>query len=157
MKRILSLLFLCLTLALGAQAQHEQDFASIFMKQYAEGTGTQCNTISPAMIEKMLNTQEIDTETRETLQHIKSVRMIINKKPDETCKLFQKAEQLFSQNKARYALYAQYEGKKVYVRKKKDLIVELVLLTNPEALLIIDITGTLPESFVKKLINGSKS
>lgn len=41
-------------IAIAAQAQNEQDFASRFMSLYAHQSTLQCTTVSPLMLERMM-------------------------------------------------------------------------------------------------------
>lgn len=155
MKHLLVLIVLA-CLSLTAAAQNEQDFASTYMKLYAQGTTLSCQTISPAMITKMLQQQaeEENNDTKQALRNIRSMRIVSNKKATETAALHEKATKLLNTNKGRYKLYQDYDGKSLFTRKRGKTIVELILVAeNSGCLHIVNITGTMDETFVKRLIN----
>lgn len=155
MKHLLALIIL-LCLSLTATAQNEQDFASTYMKLYASGTTLTCQTISPAMITKMLQqqTEGENSDTKQALKNIRSMRIVSNKKATETAALHEKAATLLKNNKGRYKLYQDYDGKSLFTRKRGNTIVELILVAeNNGCLHIVNITGTMDETFVKRLIN----
>lgn len=145
------LLALC---TLTATAQKERDFALTFMSLYAEGTSLSCQTVGPAMISKMLAQPQADDDPdmKQALKKIRSLRVVRNTKKSETADLFDKALALVRANSARYAHYADYDGKSLYLRRRGKDILELVLLTRQEGgLSIVDVTGTMDEAFVRQL------
>lgn len=150
--------FLCtlvmMVLALTATAQKEQDFASRYMALYATGTSLQCTTVSPLMLERMMQlpTVEGDDATRELLQQLKSIRMVTNSASAETTALYDKALKLAKRNTARYKVYTEQGNKHLYVRRRGSYIVEMVLfMKHNGAFQLINLTGNMTDDFLKQL------
>lgn len=153
MRHALAALLLALT-ALTATAQKEHDFALTYMNLYAEGTTLSCQTVGPAMISKMLAQPQADDDPdmKQALKKIRSLRVVANTKKSETATLYDKAAALLKANSARYAHYADYDGKSLYLRRRGKDILELVLLTRQDSCLhIVDVTGTMDEDFLRQL------
>gem|GEM_PF-2078524 len=144
--------------ALVAAAQSESDFAQTYMRIYAADGQLTCNTIGPSMIQQMLTLDEVeaDKEATAALKKIKSLRIV--GKPDGKVGEadFDNALKLLQANDERYKLYEEYDEKCLYVRKKGDVFVELVLLLKENPTLLIDITGNMTEKFVGDLM-GERS
>ena len=103
MKRVLCLLLIACSIHVWGQ-----DFASKFMEQCAKEDGDiQCQTVSPIMMEKLMDTMtapdgDRDEEVPEyLLSKLKSARIITATKQSE--KLFREAEQLIEKNKNRFS------------------------------------------------------
>ena len=73
-------LLLALVAAVAARAQGggEQDFASRFMSLYGKGRAVECTTVSPLMLERMMQLPDVegDSHTREVLKQLKSIRLV---------------------------------------------------------------------------------
>ncbi len=156
MKKILLLLVITLCAA-NAQAQNEQDFAARYMQLYSEGTSLVCTTVSPTMIEKLLQLpieEEADAEMKSVLAQLKSIRVVTDTTATETTLLFEKAEQLVQENPERYEPLFKQEDKNVYVRRRGDYIVELVFLAKQEEgpFHIVNLTGYMEEGFIARLL-----
>ena len=67
-------------IAIAAQAQNEQDFASRFMSLYAHQSTLQCTTVSPLMLERMMQLPDVEENdhTRQVLSQLKSIQMANN-------------------------------------------------------------------------------
>lgn len=156
MKHLLSVLLLACT-GLTAAAQREQDFASRYMSLYGEGTGLQCATVSPLMMERILQLPESrDSEhVREVLSQLKSIRVVSDKAADEGEALYDKAVELVKDNPRRYKPYAETDGQSIYLRKRGGIIVELVLLTYSDegVFNIVNLTGNMSDAFLRELLN----
>ena len=134
---------LCLLLIACSIHVWGQDFASKFMEQCAKEDGEiQCQTVSPIMMEKLMDTMtapdgDRDEEVPEyLLSKLKSARIITATKQSE--KLFREAEQLI-------------------VRKHDEVIRELIVLNlNPDekTLTIVNLTGDMDDRFMKILSSG---
>lgn len=155
MKRTLSLLLVML-LSLSAWAQNEQDFASRFMALYAKGTTLTCTTVSPLMMERMLHLPSVEDneQTKDVLQQLKSIRLVSNTEASETTHLYEKATSLALRNKARYRLQGEDNGKKLYVRRRGKVVVEMVLITKQnEHLSLVNLTGNMSDKFMDQLLH----
>ena len=153
MKHLICILMAAL-MTMAARGQKEQDFASRYMALYAQGTSLECTTVSPLMMEKLLKRPSVeeDSSTKRVLAQLKSIRMVTNANPAETTLLYENALKLARQNPKRYRLQAEEEEKKIYVRRRGRLIVEMVLLMKHDARLnLINLTGNMNEDFLQQL------
>ena len=153
MKHLICILMAAL-MAMAARGQKEQDFASRYMALYAKGSSLECTTVSPLMMDKLLKLPSVEeySTTQKVLAQIKSIRMITNANPAETALLYDNALKLARQNPKRYRLQAEEEEKKIYVRHRGRLIVEIVLLMkNDTRLNLINLTGNMNEDFLQQL------
>lgn len=156
MKKVLLLLAITLCSA-TAQAQNEQDFAARYMQLYSEGTALVCTTVSPTMMEKLLQLPaegEADEEMKSVLAQLKSIRVVTDTAATEAALLFEKAEQLVQENAERYEPLFEQEDKNVYVRRRGDYIVELVFFAKKEEgpFRIVNLTGNMEEGFIGRLL-----
>lgn len=154
MKQLFSLL-LCTLLGLTAMAQKEQDFASRFMALHSTETSLECTTVSPMMMQRMLQLPDVedDASLREVLTQLKSIRMVTCDEAAPAEKCFNDALQLARKNPKRYKLHAEEEHKKLYVRRRGKLIVEMVLFMVFEShFSLINLTGNMNEKFLQQLM-----
>lgn len=143
--------------SLTAWAQNEQDFASRYMALYANGTSLQCTTVSPLMLEKMMQLPNVEenAHTRQVLSQLKSIRMVANSTSHETQELYNKATHLAQRNNRRYKPYAQRHDKQLYVRRRGKYIVEMVLfMKHDHHFKLINLTGNMTDDFLNQLLNG---
>lgn len=159
MKRALCLLW---TVCLISSARG-QDFASKFMEQCTKDGQVECQTVSPKMMEKVM---EIITQTEEkdkteipeyVLSKLKSARIITAEKGGE--ELFQKAERLMEKNRNRFSPLADYtsgENNMIFVRRHDETVQELVMLNlNAEkTFTIVNLTGDMDSKFMRMLSSG---
>ena len=154
--RILCLFILSLCSLVSMMAQNEQDFASRYMSLYAKGTSLECTTVSPLMLEKMMNLPDVknDSQMKEVLSQLKSIRMVDNTNEKETWQLYNNALRLAQHNSARYKRYAQRQSKRLFVRRKGGYIVEMVLfMKHNRRFKLINLTGNMTDEFLKQLLN----
>ena len=137
-----------------------QDFAAKFMEQCTKKGQVECQTVSPKMMEKVMETITRSDEREDTgipeylLSKLKSARIITAKKGGE--KLFQKAERLMEKNKNRFSPMADYaagEDNMIFVRKHNETVQELVMLSlsAEKTLTIVNLTGDMDEKFMRVL------
>lgn len=157
MKRLLIILALVIAIPAIALAQKEQDFATKFMElngnTYKELSRS---TVSPYMMERImkLDTLEDNDEIRKVLSQLKSIQIVEAKGKPACDSLFNKATELAQQNPRRYKLYVNDTLRKIYLRTKKDIIVEMVFIANANrAFNLVNLTGNMSESFLKELTN----
>ncbi len=162
---------LCLLLAIGAffSPVWGQDFVSKFMEQFPDAEDIQCQTISPKMMERLVDVQagqdEEDMNSEVTgylLSKLKSARIITATQHCE--ELFREAGQLMEKNKNRFiSLGNDNDATKeewnshIYVRRHDDVIRELVMLDlAPEGgtFTIVDFTGEMDDRFIELLSSG---
>ena len=154
MKRILVLLLLTAAF-LCAKAQREQDFASRYMALYAQGTSLSCTTVSPLMMERMMQLPSVEEneQAKKVLQQLKSIRMIQHSESSEATHLYNLATRLAQRNSARYKMRAEDHGRQLYVRKRGRLIVEMVLMMKRNNhFCLVDLTGNMSESFMEQIL-----
>lgn len=156
---------LCLLAIFTAVRAWGQDFASRFMADFPEDTLVQCRTISPKMMERLIQVHEGKEHTEAGKQHIhyflsklKSARIITGSRKGET--YYRHAEELMARNKNRFsplmgATDAPPEpGKALYVRKRQDVIVELVMLrldVGQNVFNAVNFTGEMDDEFIQLL------
>ncbi len=155
MKRLISFLIAVLSV-LSVAAQNEQDFAQRYMSLYAKGTTLECTTISPLMLERMMQLPDVEgsNATKQVLSQLKSIRIVSNTAERESAKLYDKALRLASRNSARYKPYTEKQGKRLYVRRRGKYIVEMVLfMEQNRTFRLINLTGNMTEDFLTQLLN----
>lgn len=155
MKSILLTVLLALLSTATTSAQKEQDFASRFMALCGDSTSLVCTTISPSMTEQMLSLPSVEEneQVKEVLSQLKSIRMAINEDESETDELFDQAVALARKNVRRYKAQIEEETKKLYVRERNELVIEMVLLMKQENIFyLIDLTGNMTEDFLEQVL-----
>lgn len=160
MKRILSILLISLSpYAWG------QDFASRFMEQYQEKEELKCQTIGPKMMERLMDMPETvedkdDVTKGYFLSKLKSARIVTTDKHGR--KYFDQARLLIEKNRNRFMpLTEGATGKNnlIFVRRHDGLIRELVMLNynqTEEVLTVINFTGEMDDSFIRRLSKEKK-
>lgn len=154
MKRLLFLLAL-LCCAVTVAAQREQDFASRYMSLYGETAALECATVSPAMIERILQLpdSESTTHVKQVLAQLKSIRVVSGKALEEAGELYEKACSLAKRNSNRYKPYNETADRSIYMRKRGKLILEIVLLQRAaEVFTIVSLTGNMSDDFLQELL-----
>lgn len=154
---VLTLLLAAASLSLSAQG--EEDFASRYMKLYAEGTSLTCSTVSPQMMARVMNVAEADNDPhlRQVLSQMKSLRVVRSGKSEESGPLYEKALSLLHHNAQRYQPYGDSDtedGEGLWVRRKGEVILEIVLLSHSaaEGMSIVDLTGNMDDTFIVELL-----
>mgnify|MGYP002711346603 CR=1 FL=1 len=126
LKHWLVTLLLALVAAVAAHAQGggEQDFASRFMSLYGKGRAVECTTVSPLMLERMMQLPDVegDSHTREVLKQLKSIRLVSSTAEHDVTHLYANARRLAERNALRYKLYAERAGKRLYVRRRGSIL-----------------------------------
>lgn len=150
MKHLFCIL-MAFVLALTASAQREQDFASRYMALYGQGSGLKCITVSPLMMKQMIQSTIVgnDKDIKNILSQVKSIQMLTSTSA-EADKYYEKALALAKQNPDRYK--ALPENEHLYVRRRGDTIVEMVLVMESKGLFsLINLTGEMNEDFLEKI------
>lgn len=154
---------LCLVLIACSVYAWGQDFASKFMEQCSTDDDVQCRTVSPKMMEKLMNDMAAAEDGGEEipeylLSKLKSARIVTATRQGD--KLFREAELLMEKNKNRFSPLAQGlpgQSSKVFVRKRDEVIRELVVLNlspRGDTLTIVNLTGNMDERFMRMLSQG---
>lgn len=159
MKTLLTLL-LTMAMAMAAQAQQALDFAKKFMTVCEDDTMVRCVTISPKMMDQIVETRHSDDEEAERLRlamaKLKSARIVT-----APASYYERAEKLITQHARRFKQGQIYQADDVrgtfYTRKdRKGNTAELILLredTARDRLTIICLTGDIDEEFLCFLYN----
>lgn len=150
-------LLLALVAAVAAHAQGggEQDFASRFMSLYGKGRAVECTTVSPLMLERMMQLPDVegDSHTREVLKQLKSIRLVSSTAGHDVTHLYANARRLAERNALRFKLYAERAGKRLYVRRRGKYIVEMVLMMRHSGRFdLINLTGNMTDDFLDTLM-----
>jgi|WetSurMetagenome_2_1015567.scaffolds.fasta_scaffold44660_4 hypothetical protein len=150
MKRVL--LFVCMSsLFISLMAQ---DFTLLYMRAHPKDNNLNCVTVSPRMMQKVMNLNVNDAEMVKMISDLKSMRMVTAK--THVKKYYDEAIFLAKENITRYLPYASYQHKKqdyeIMIRKRRKVIVELVMLMKEEdGFTVIDFTGNMNQNFIDKL------
>ena len=155
--RTLLVLLLALAGLLPAAAQRGEDFASRYMALYGDRAALACKTISPAMMERImkLDTVRHDAGTRRVFAQLRSIRFVTAPDTALTRQLYAQAEDLARHNRRRYAAYAERDNLSIYVRRRGNVLLELVVLLVDEKrqFNILNFTGTMSEDFIRQVLN----
>lgn len=164
MRRLVTLLLVCLAMPLCMSAQTAQDFASRFMDDNAGDKNLECVTVGPKMlreITKMAKENDDSQDMMSFFSNINSVRIINSGSSAEEYR--KEALELLESSGKRYTKYGKDDssedyGDCVWVRRRSDKIVELVYVSmaKEKEFMVLDITGQLDEDFVDSLLNNSK-
>jgi hypothetical protein len=143
-------------LALPTFAQQEEDFASSFMKLNGEEEALQCVTVSPSMMERILQIPDDSVECDSLLpllEQIKSVRIISSLSTVEQVNLlYEKAEVLAEYHPLGYQEVVRDENCTIYQRRRADCIVELIMIMQRgTSFCLIDLTGNMTDDFLSRL------
>jgi len=157
MKR-LAALATCLLIAVATlSAQQGQDFARRFLSLYGEKYELSCHTISPQMMERILQLDDVENneQTQQFIAQLKSIRILNSEASEDVSRdLYDKAEALAHRNKRRYAVHAYQGGQSVYTRRHGKKLVEVVLVkVKPDhTFYMIDLTGNLSDDFIAQVL-----
>ena len=164
MRRLVTLLLVCLTMPLCMSVQTAQDFASRFMEDNLDDKNLECVTVGPKMlreITKMAKENDDSQDMMSFFSNINSVRIINSGSSAEEYR--KEALELLESSGKRYTKYGKDDssedyGDCVWVRRRSDKIVELVYVSmvKEKEFMVLDITGQLDEDFVDSLLNNSK-
>ena len=164
MRRLVTLLLVCLTMPLCMSAQTAQDFASRFMEDNLDDKNLECVTVGPKMlreITKMAKENDDSQDKMSFFSNINSVRIINSGSSAEEYR--KEALELLESSGKRYTKYGKDDssedyGDCVWVRRRSDKIVELVYVSmaKEKEFMVLDITGQLDEDCVDSLLNNSK-
>ncbi len=144
----------CILAVVGTQAQ---DFASKYMNENASDSTLTCISVSPKMMEEILESSVGKNDTTgmaDIIARLKSMQIVSSQEKGKTH--FRQAEELARKNSARFKELASYdEGDdrcRIFVREQKEQIVELVLLRQHDGqFTVIDFTGDMNRDFIGQL------
>lgn len=134
-----------------------QDFASRYMSENAGDTTLVCISISPRMMEEIIEkgVQKKDTVgITEMISRLKSMQIVYSEKQGKG--YFRKAEDMAERNSARFRKMASYDKEKdhcrIFIREQESQIVELVLLKQEgRRFTVINFTGDMDKDFIERL------
>lgn len=161
MKRLLALTIALFTVAFTLTAQRQQDFADRFHSLYGEKYQFTCRTISPQMMNRILQLDDVENDqaTTDLLSQIKTVRFIVHEADaDETRDLYDKAIALATSNSRRYTFHSRNQFYSVYTRRHHKQLVEVVAIGNKydRTMLVISLTGNFSNDFLTKFEKSEK-
>nr|WP_321436040.1 DUF4252 domain-containing protein [uncultured Bacteroides sp.] len=151
MKSVLLILWMSL-ISISACAQ---DFASRFLENHRPDNNLTCEIISPKMIEKVMNLDvNDDGGMMNMISKLKSMQMVTTQVNGQ--KYYKEALGVLDKNSGRFEPYLSFEGKsenfQIMVRKKKNAILELVMLMcEKDDFTIINFTGNMSKDFITRL------
>lgn len=154
-----SVLLMCwmATLSVSVVAQ---DFASRFMTEHKADTNLTCVTISPKMMEEIMKSDaEKDNEVLDIISNLKSMQMLTAKVKGQT--YYDEAIKIVEKNTDRFEPFLSFNDKsencQIMVRKKKDTIIELVMLVREKGqFVVINFTGNMSPEFITQLSASMK-
>lgn len=155
MKQLQLTLLIFLGVGMGASAQNERDFASQYMRLYGhDDENLTCNTVSPLMMERIMNldTVENNENIRSVMSQLKTIQVLTANGEDEATLHYNQAVDLARKNKKRYRLYRSNRSSSIYLRKKKNLIVEMVYVSrHHNDFRLVSLTGNMNEDFINEI------
>ena len=167
-QKLLLFLLSGLLLPFKAVAENTTDFVALLMNDLAEEQEASpkeeygCITVSPAMMEKVLNmiqekdAKENDEQIKRILPHVKSMRIFTATK--HIGKYYTEATTLLDKKAKSYKPFKADEKKSkkpcVWIRRNGNKVIEMVVMEKKEdeALHIINITGDMNKAFVDELL-----
>lgn len=155
MERALCLLMFAIAALTGANGQ---DFTSRFMESHAKDTLVKCLTVSPKMMNRItrfhIEGNDGKDDAERILSKLKSARIVTSRNGKEH---FAEAKTLLQKNKQRFTLLSEsrQDGTHtIFVRKRNDIISELVMLSldkEGKLFTIINFTGEMDKTFIETL------
>lgn len=149
-----SVLLMCL-MALLSIAVSAQDFASRFMAEHKGDSNLTCVTISPKMMKEIMkNDAEKDKEVMDMISNLRSMQVLTSEVEGE--KYFDAAIKVAEKNIGWFESLLSFKDKsenyQIMVRRKKDTIVELVMLMNEKNhFAVVNLTGDMNSEFIAQI------
>lgn len=132
-----------------------QDFASRFMAEHKGDSNLTCVTISPKMMKEIMkNDAEKDKEVMDMISNLKSMQVLTSEVEGE--KYFDAAIKVAEKNIGWFESLLSFKDKsenyQIMVRRKKDTIVELVMLMNEKNhFAVVNLTGDMNSEFIAQI------
>lgn len=132
-----------------------QDFASRFLESHKPDTNLNCVTISPNMMEKVMNLDvQNEDKMMDIISKLKSMQMLTTQVNGQ--KYYKEALSVLEKNSGRFVSFLTFDDKsenfQIMVRKKKDAIIELVMLMREDDnFTVINFTGNMSKDFIARL------
>lgn len=142
-------------MALLSIAVSAQDFASRFMAEHKGDSNLTCVTISPKMMKEIMkNDAEKDKEVMDMISNLKSMQVLTSEVEGE--KYFDAAIKVAEKNIGWFESLLSFKDKsenyQIMVRRKKDTIVELVMLMNEKNhFAVVNLTGDMNSEFIAQI------
>ncbi len=137
-----------------------QDFASRFMNDHKEDSNLTCVTISPRMMEEIMNSEgEKNEEVLDILSNLKSMQMLTADTKGQ--QYYDDAVKIVEKNSRRFEPFLSYEGDsencRILIRKRNKSIIELVMLVQSKNhFMVVNFTGNMNATFIQKLATAMK-
>jgi len=151
MKRVLLILWISL-ISVSVCAQ---DFASRFLESHKPDTNLTCVTISPKMMEKVMDLDvENEDKLMDMISKLKSMQLLTTQVNGQ--KYYKEALGVLEKNSDRFEQFLSFEDKsenfQIMVRKKRNAIIELVMLMREDDnFTVINFTGNMSKDFIARL------
>lgn len=132
-----------------------QDFISIYMDDHDADTNLSVVTISPKMMEEIMNRNSDEkSDIMNIISNLKSMRAVYS--AENGSRYFNEALRKIEENKKRFDLYTAYttddEDLRIVVRKSKKQIVEMVMLLQlGDGFTVVSITGDIKPEYISAL------
>jgi len=132
-----------------------QDFASRFLESHKPDNNLTCVTISPKMMQKVLDLNlENEEQMMDMISKLKSMQMLTSQGNGQ--KYYKEALSILEKNSGRFESFLTFEDKsenfQIMVRKKRNAIIELVMLMRQDDnFTIINFTGNMSRDFIDRL------
>lgn len=155
-----SVLLMC-WMALLPLVVSAQDFASRFLNEHTADTNLTCVTISPKMMEEIMNSEsEKEDEILDIISNLMSMQILTAEVEGQ--KYYDEALKIVEKNSGRFEPFLSFEDDagncRIMVRKKNDTIIELVMLMHEnDHFAVINFTGNMSLEFISKLAAAMKT
>ena len=154
--RLVIIVMLLVAVVTDAKGQQQQDFASRFFSLHQDRYSLTCKTVSPAMMERVLQLPacEDNTERRQLLSEIRTLRIVTTPPGDSSgASLFNLAQDLAHRNNKRYTPIVERQDSAIYRRRSGKNTLEIVILSlKPNGTFVLtDFTGRLGDDFLQRL------
>lgn len=132
-----------------------QDFVGRFMKHRMSDSNLECISISPKMIEEVLDVKaDANNDLLDVISELKSVQILSANVEGKS--YYREAENLLIENAGRFESFASYKGgdmnSQILVRRWGNKIVELVMLVNEgDEFSVINFTGDMNDEFITRI------
>lgn len=137
-----------------------QDFASRFLDEHKTDTNLTCVTISPKMMEEIMKSDaEKDDEVLDIISNLKSMQILTAKVKGQS--YYDEAIKIVEKSSGRFEPLLSFSDKsencQIMVRKKKEAIIELVMLVHGKGqFVVINFTGNMSPEFIARLAASMK-
>ena len=138
-----------------------QDFVTRFLDKREPDAHLICVSVSPKMMQEVLKIDVVEenNDLLNMISNLKSMQMLTSEV--EGAKYFKEALGILDKNSERFKIFGSYDGNsenyRTMVRKRKNEIVELVMLVNDNnKFVVINFTGNMNDKFISRVVDSMK-